>query len=143
MSAIRQSTRRIVSTIRTLGLNPAHTALRSPVLPLGIRHQTLLPSLIFSRSYAAKKKSSKGSKSTAAVEEDDYVDMHSKTGKKGKGKGKSNSAFMDDDELDSTEKDDQGSFDLPGLEKNMDEVIDKLRVGLKNVVGRVGRVSAG
>ena len=89
----------------------------------------LLPS---HRSYAKKVKHSS---SARAEPREEPEEAYSKQ-KKGKGKGKS---FATEDDVDSS----VGKFDLAAIETSMEESIDKLRVGLKSVVGRVGRVSPG
>ena len=89
------------------------------------------PYPFLSRSYAAKK--SKGKRGTAVVQEEEEVVLPRGKGVK-KGKGK----FVEEDEVA------EGvSFDLKALEKTMEDAVDRLRVGLKTVVGRVGRVSPG
>lgn len=101
---------------------------------------------IQSRSYASKKgkgaSSGKGSKQVEVEEEDDYTPVKGKGIKKGKGLG-----FNDDSSASSTSTASgsagEGVFDMKLLEKNMDESIEKLRINLKTVVGRVGRVSPG
>jgi hypothetical protein len=93
------------------------------------------PSLL-SRSYASKK-SKGGKKAAAAVEEDDDpTPAKGKGGKKGKGKSFAEEEVAGDGG-------DEVRFDLKAVEQAMDESVDKLRVGLKSVVGRVGRVSPG
>lgn len=97
--------------------------------------------LVQSRSYAPKKKASKNSKSTS-VSDDDLPPSHSKTGKS---KGKGTSAFLVEDEGDRRDASQAAgpAFDLGAHEMEMDKVVDRLRVSLKTVVGRVGKVSAG
>lgn len=99
-----------------------------------------------SRTYAKKAKSGssahhkKGS-SSKAVEEQQNVVAAAK-GKKGKGKG----GFLDTDPdamVETVAADEVGVYDLKILETEMDNAIERLRVGLKSVVGRVGRVSPG
>lgn len=93
------------------------------------------PSLL-SRSYASKK-SKGGKKAAAAFEEDDEpAPAKGKSGKKGKGK-----SFAEEEVA--AAGGDEVRFDLKAVEQAMDEAVDKLRVGLKSVVGRVGRVSPG
>lgn len=95
----------------------------------------LAPSL--SRSYASKK-----SKKGAATFDDDadVAEIEAKgKGKKGKGKGK---ALLDEADLVADAHSD-GVFDLGKLEESMVDAVGKLRVGLKTVVGRVGRVTPG
>ncbi|KAK4701881.1 ribosome recycling factor, partial [Phenoliferia sp. Uapishka_3] len=72
----------------------------------------------------------------AAEAEEEEVETKQK-GKKGKGKGK---ALLDEADVVAgglTE----GAFDLEKLDEGMVDVVGKLRVGLKTVVGRVGRVT--
>lgn len=95
-----------------------------------------VPSPFLSRAYASKKKA--GKKNTAVIEDDDEPAPVAKGGKGKKGKGK----FVEEDDA-GANGEDQGSFDLKAVESSMDEAVDKLRVGLKSVVGRVGRVSPG
>ena len=94
---------------------------------------SLSPILVPShRSYAKKVKNN--SSARAEVQEGPE-ELFSKQ-KKGKGKGKS---FATEDELDLS----GAKFNLAAIEADMEDAIDKLRVGLKSVVGRVGRVSPG
>ena len=84
------------------------------------------------RSYAKKVKNSSSNRVEAQEEPEESYSKQ----KKGKGKGKS---FATEDEIDLS----GAKFDLAAIELSMEEAIDKLRVGLKSVVGRVGRVSPG
>lgn len=92
-----------------------------------------------SRSYASKKKGGKKSSAALEEEEDEPVAVKGKGGKKGKGK----SSFVEDELAVADTGSDEGSFDLKTVEASMDDAVDKLRVGLKAVVGRVGKVSPG
>jgi hypothetical protein len=78
------------------------------------------------------------SKSVAAEIDQDEPSPVMKGGKKGKGKG----GFVQD-MVEPTAADSEGAYDLTALEKSMDDAVEKLRVGLKTVVGRVGRVTPG
>lgn len=105
---------------------------RCTCTPLRLPHSArplLLPS---HRSYAKKVKNSSSSR---AEPQEEPEEVYSKQ-KKGKGKGKS---FATEEEVETS----VGKFDLAAIETSMEESIDKLRVGLKSVVGRVGRVSPG
>lgn len=100
---------------------------------------------IQSRSYASKKgKSSSSGKSSKQEEpeEEDYTPVKGKGIKKGKGSG-FNDTSNSSSGSSSGEDTGEGIFDLKVLERNMDESIEKLRINLKTVVGRVGRVSPG
>lgn len=96
----------------------------------------LAPSSLLVRSYASKK--SKGGKKSAATFEEDDEPALAKGGKGKKGKGKS---FVEEEVV--AGGGDEVRFDLKAVELSMNEAVDKLRVGLKSVVGRVGRVSPG
>lgn len=67
------------------------------------------------------------------MEEEELAETTSK-GKKGKGKSSAR-------ESEATTV--QEAFDLNALERSMGEAVDKLRVALKAIVGRVGRLSPG
>ncbi|SGY40147.1 BQ5605_C003g02329 [Microbotryum silenes-dioicae] len=84
------------------------------------------------RSYAK----GKSKKATSKVSEpaEDVTSSDADT-KRGKGKAK----FVQAQQL--TNDENLGVCDLKTLEASMDEAVDKLRVSLKAVVGRVGRVS--
>lgn len=88
------------------------------------------------RSYASKKSKGKKSGAAAVEEDDDFAPAKGKGGKKGKGK-----SFAEDEVASAGSE--EVRFDLKAVEVAMDESVDKLRVGLKSVVGRVGRVSPG
>lgn len=99
------------------------------------------------RSYASKKKGGGGGKKgqSEAFEEDSEEPERVV---KGKGVKKGKGGFASEEVANETSGygssgNGNGSFDAGRLEKGMDEAVDKLRVGLKAVVGRVGRVSPG
>ncbi|KAM0746253.1 ribosome recycling factor [Meredithblackwellia eburnea MCA 4105] len=98
------------------------------------------------RTYASKKKSG-GGKKVAGIsssskkgiqEEEEDEDYAGRKGKKKKGGGK---AFEEDEDDDERAGETEARFDLKLLEREMDEAVTRLRVALKTVVGRVGRVS--
>ena len=87
------------------------------------------------------KKGGKG-RQAFAQEDDDADDVEESVGKgKGKGKGKSGkggkSAAVEEDEGTSPE------FDAESMSTKMDVSIEKLRVSVAALVGRVGRVTPG
>lgn len=111
----------------------------SSLLPLSSSSPTPLP-LLHLRTKKTKASTKKGK---PAVEEDDEFEPapgQSKGkgggGKKGKGKG-----FVEEELLDTQLPGEV--FELKVLEQRMAESVDRLRVGLKQVVGRVGRVTPG
>ncbi|GAA5901987.1 Rrf1p [Sporobolomyces salmoneus] len=112
------------------------TATRAPTLL--VRAATplpLSPPLSFSRT--KKTKASKKSAATLYQEGDEeYADGpgKGKGGKKGKGK------MLTEDELTDMQLPGE-KFELKVLEERMKDGIERLRVSLKTVVGRVGRVS--
>lgn len=113
----------------------------------GSRQSIPISTPFLTRSYASKK--GKGSKKSAAVEEEDDdspveevrggKERGGSGGKKGKGKS-FNDNFDSNDTVGGGVKE---AFDLKALELTMEEAVDKLRIALKSVVGRVGRVSPG
>lgn len=96
----------------------------------------LLP--LHARLYASKKSKGNNKKPSKQLEDDDEVyDAPSKA--KGAKKGKAK--FVQDDDAAMAEADEGVYFKV--YELSMDEAVDRLKVGLKSVVGRVGRVSPG
>lgn len=89
----------------------------------------------FARGYASKKKGKKETSEDVEEEEESHT-PRAKSGKKGKGRGK---------EVEPQGSGSEGAeaFDLAKLETGMEDAVERLRVALKTVVGRVGRVSAG
>lgn len=117
--------------------------LPSRVIP---SQSSITVSLLRTRLYAKKAKGGgssgggkKGSSKSAALDDDEPVAVKGGGGgKKGKGKG----GFVED-MIEPNVADSEGQFDLTKLETTMDDAVEKLRVGLKSVVGRVGRVTPG
>lgn len=108
--------------------------LRRTLLPLcSCNPQLLAPILrpIISRGYAKKKEN----RSKAFKAEEDEPVQAMKAEKKGKGKGKS---FVDDSSAENV-----GIYEIESIQSVMSDSVNKLRVSLKSVVGRVGRVSPG
>ncbi|SCV67062.1 BQ2448_5708 [Microbotryum intermedium] len=91
--------------------------------------QTRLGSL---RGYAKAKSKTARSKASESTEDFAFAAVDTK---KGKGKAK----FVQAQDLASDES--AGVYDLKALEASMDDSVDKLRISLKAIVGRVGRVS--
>lgn len=109
----------------------------------------ILSSSFHSSSLLLKKggKSDKGNnkKQKAAAIEDEFeeeeVSWEGK-GKKGKGKGKLVSGHGREVEEEVGNKQ-VSLYDLAGYEAQMEDAVERMRVGFKTVVGRVGRVSPG
>lgn len=107
------------------------------------------PSSAFHSSALALKKSSKQgkpNKNKVAKEEleefeDEEVEWSGK-GKKGKGKGKLVSGHGRENE-EAVGNHQVSLYELSGYEKQMDDGVERMRVGLKGVVGRVGAVRPG
>lgn len=104
-------------------------------------------SLLLSRSYASKKsaKQGKGNKKQAAKEELDEFEADETEwvggkGKKGKGKLVSGHGREQEEAVGNHQV---STYELKAFEVQMDESVERMRVGLKTVVGRVGRVSPG
>lgn len=93
------------------------------------------------RGYASKKKGG-GKKGQSDAYDEDTVDEPERV-VKGKGVKKGKGGFASEEVASETTGGGSGSYEAGRLEKGMDEAVDKLRVGLKAVVGRVGRVSPG
>jgi hypothetical protein len=114
--------------------------------PCSCRPAYAAPSLPFllpqSRSYASKKKGKRSSASTADDDDDDDAPAASQP--KGKGVKKGKAQFNTEEDQAANGGDAVvGAFDMKLLEASMDDAVQKLRVALKSVVGRVGRVSPG
>ncbi|KAL8276164.1 hypothetical protein RQP46_011422 [Phenoliferia psychrophenolica] len=130
LRAARPATSRLAPTLPLCGCSVLARPSLAAASPLRVA-SALSPRL--SRSYASKK----SKKGAAAVQEDeaDEVEVEGK-GKKGKGKGKGKEA-----EVVVSAGGGEGVFDLEKLEESMVDAVGKLRVNLKTVVGRVGRVT--
>ncbi|CEQ39071.1 SPOSA6832_00585 [Sporobolomyces salmonicolor] len=113
----------------------AQAPLRRPGHPLLVSLLPALPAPSSPSSLLVRTKKTKASKKS--TEEDDDGDAGPGKGKGGKrGKGK----LLTEDDL--TDKQLPGErFELKKLEERMGDSIGKLRVGLKTVVGRVGRIT--
>ena len=111
-----------------------HRVLRSSLLVIP-RRPTLIPYTVLLAPVLpryASKKATKKPRTAAASEEDDTIVYQTK----GKGKNKQQRAEIITETQLPGEK-----FDLSVLESNMERAIERLRVALKGVVGRVGRIS--
>ncbi|GAA5902801.1 hypothetical protein JCM5296_002885 [Sporobolomyces johnsonii] len=119
--------------LRSAALTPA--PLRCAARPLLVARLPALPAPALPSPLFVRTKKTKASKKS--TEEDDDYDAapgKGKGGKKGKGK------LLTEDDL--TNKQLPGeNFELKKLEERMEDSIGKLRVGLKTVVGRVGRIT--
>ena len=104
----------------SLALLPSRSALASSPSPL--------PSLVRTKKTKAKKQ--------------DDPDYDPTPPSKGKGKKHGKGHMVTEQELLDTQLPGE-QFELKQLEDNMDQAVDRLRVALKQVVGRVGRVSPG
>ncbi|GAA5970001.1 hypothetical protein JCM3765_007273 [Sporobolomyces pararoseus] len=126
-------------TFRTISSSSSPIVGRSTILPSSSTTTTLPLPLLFLTTRGKKTKASKKSAATLHQEGDpEYVDGpgKSKGGKKGKGK------FSTEQDLKDLQQLPGEKFDSKELELRMKEQgIEKLRIGLKTVVGRVGRVS--
>lgn len=120
--------------VQTL-LRPAvRTATRAPLVVPSPAPRSLPLLLVRTK----KTKASKKSAATQFQEDDDYEAGPGKGhgGKKGKGR------LLTEDDLTDMQLPGE-KFELKVLEERMKDGIEKLRVNLKTVVGRVGRVSPG
>lgn len=111
----------------------------TPSTPTSAFHSSVLT--LKKSAKQGKPNKNKVAKEEAEEFEEEEVEWSGK-GKKGKGKGKLVSGHGR--EIEEEVGNHQVSLhELSGYEKQMDEGVDRMRVGLKTVVGRVGRVSPG
>ncbi|GAA5829015.1 hypothetical protein JCM11251_004098 [Rhodosporidiobolus azoricus] len=89
--------------------------------------------------YRGKKTKASNKKGKQVVEEEDEFDADAAPGK-GKGGKKGKGKMLTEEELQDMQLPGE-VFELKKLEERMAEAVDRLRVGLKQVVGRVGRVT--
>lgn len=115
-----------------LGAMPPRQAYPCPRSTLSLSTPHITSTLLFARGYASKKKLN--TKGVPAEEDETTESGNVSKGKKGKGK-----LFAEESQVAVANE----AFDLKLSERNMGEAIDKLRVALKVIVGRVGRLSPG
>ncbi|BGP19025.1 hypothetical protein JCM10213_009265 [Rhodosporidiobolus nylandii] len=122
--------------VRLAASQPALLRCAAPLSALGPSSSsspTALP-LLHLRTKKTKASNKKPAKPFEDEETDDVAPGKGKGGKKGKGK------MLTEEELADTQLPGE-VFELKVLEGKMADAVDRLRVGLKQVVGRVGRVT--
>ncbi|GAA6035009.1 hypothetical protein JCM8097_002141 [Rhodosporidiobolus ruineniae] len=129
VSALRPATRLAAAPSTLLRSTPS----RAPLALLPSLSSSS-PSLTHLRTKKTKASTKKGKPAQEEDDDDAPAPGKGKGGKKGKGK------MLTEDELLDTQLPGE-VFELKLIEARMTDAVDRLRVGLKQVVGRVGRVT--